>query len=280
VCHLVHRSISVAPPGRASALSDPRGAAGSCLPTSPDTASRLNVHVHLLALDGVYVEDEHGELCFHAHGAPSSAEVAEVARRSARRVHQAFKKEGRPSPWDDEHAVVDSGETDPLSVEQPGLFACCQAAAAGVAVSGERAGQPLLRLVAGDRAQPERSSDRAASSEPVGAKVAQTRSRSRTPPCTDTPCARATNGPWAASLSGPDAGSSAEATKERTPSVARPWSTEASIRPRWADGHDVAVCLLRASESFLPSLRCSRAPAAELAGCQDLSVAEPDATRM
>jgi len=46
-------------------------------------------------------------------------------------------------------------------------FACYQAAAAGIAVSGEREGQPLLRLVAGDRAQPERSSDRAASSEPA-----------------------------------------------------------------------------------------------------------------
>jgi len=29
-----------------------------------DSAVRLNVHVHLLALDGVYVEDEHGELSF------------------------------------------------------------------------------------------------------------------------------------------------------------------------------------------------------------------------
>jgi hypothetical protein len=124
-----------------------------------DSAVRLNVHIHLLALDGVYVEDERGELCFHALGAPSSAEVADIAERTARRVYRAFKKKGRPSPWDDEHAVGESGETDPLSVEQPGRFACYQAAAAGVAVSGERAGQPVLRLVAGERAQPERSSD-------------------------------------------------------------------------------------------------------------------------
>ena len=132
-----------------------------------DSAVRLNVHVHLLALDGVYIEGERGELGFHALGAPCSAEVADIARRTARRVHRAFKKKGRPSPWDDEHACVESGEADPLSVEQPGLFACYQAAAAGVAVSGERAGQPLLRLVAGGHAQPERSSDSAASSEPV-----------------------------------------------------------------------------------------------------------------
>ncbi|MBN1606297.1 MAG: hypothetical protein JW940_06670 [Polyangiaceae bacterium] len=52
------------------------------------------------------------------------------------------------SPWDEEHAAVDSGETDPFAVEQPGLFACYQAAAASVAVSGERAGQPVLATVA------------------------------------------------------------------------------------------------------------------------------------
>jgi hypothetical protein len=132
-----------------------------------DSAVRLDVHVHLLALDGVYVEDAQGELGLHALPVPLSAEVADIARRTARRVHRAFKKKGRPSPWDDERACADSGETDPFTVEQPGLLACYQAAAAGVAVSGEHAGQPLLRLVAGDRAQSERSSDRAASSEPA-----------------------------------------------------------------------------------------------------------------
>ena len=46
-------------------------------------------------------------------------------------------------------AFVDTGETDAFSSEQPGLFACYQAAALGIAVSAERAGQPLLRVVAG-----------------------------------------------------------------------------------------------------------------------------------
>jgi hypothetical protein len=44
------------------------------------------------------------------------------------------------SPWDE----ADAGEPDaePLSLEQPGLFACYDAAARGLSVSGERAGQP------------------------------------------------------------------------------------------------------------------------------------------
>lgn len=38
-----------------------------------------------------------------------------------------------------------SEEEHPFTVDQPGLFACYQAAALGVGVSGERAGQPTLR---------------------------------------------------------------------------------------------------------------------------------------
>ena len=132
-----------------------------------DSAIRLNTHLHVLGLDGVYIEDEQGELRFHALGTPSQAEVADIARRTAQRLHRAFQKKGRSSPWDDEHAFVDSAEADPFCVEQPGLFACYQAAASGVAVSGERAGQPVLRLVAGDRAEPEHSSDTRPPTEPA-----------------------------------------------------------------------------------------------------------------
>jgi hypothetical protein len=132
-----------------------------------DGALRLNVHLHVLGLDGVYVEDEHGLLRFHGLGTPGSDEVALIARRTALRVHRAFQKRGRPSPWDDEHAFVDSGEADPFSLEEPGLFTCYQAASSGVAVSGQGAGQPVLRLLAGSgRAESERPPAESAS-EPV-----------------------------------------------------------------------------------------------------------------
>jgi Putative transposase len=114
-----------------------------------DGALRLNVHLHCLGLDGVYVRDAQGALAFHELATPSSAEVRETARRTARRLHAAFIKRGRRSPWDDESAFVDSEETDAFSLEQPGLFACYQAAAQGIAVSGERAGQPVVRLAFG-----------------------------------------------------------------------------------------------------------------------------------
>ena len=80
----------------------------------------------------MYVEDEQGLVRFHALGTPASIEVAEIARRTVLRLHRAFQKQGRQSPWDDDQAFVDSGEADPFSLEQPGLFACYQAAASGV----------------------------------------------------------------------------------------------------------------------------------------------------
>jgi Putative transposase/Transposase zinc-binding domain len=132
-----------------------------------DGALRLNVHLHVLALDGVYVEDEQGELGFHALGTASSAEVADIARRTARRLHRAFQKQGRISPWDDEHAFVDSGDTDPFSLDEPGLFACYQAAASGIAVSAERAAEPVLRLLVQSPKGPERSTDDERADQPV-----------------------------------------------------------------------------------------------------------------
>ncbi len=51
-----------------------------------DSALRLNPHPHTLALDGVYVRGDDGQLDFQPLPAPSAEEVAEVARRTAARV--------------------------------------------------------------------------------------------------------------------------------------------------------------------------------------------------
>lgn len=132
-----------------------------------DGALRLNVHLHVLGLDGVYVDHEHGELRFHTLGTPSSVEVGDIARRTALRLHRAFQKKGRHSPWDEDHAFADSGDADPFSLEEPGLFACYQAAASGVAVSAERAGQPVLRLLVQSPQEPDASTEDQRAREPV-----------------------------------------------------------------------------------------------------------------
>jgi hypothetical protein len=108
-----------------------------------DSALRLNVHFHVLALDGVYVRDTStGRLVFHTLGTPTRAEVAEVAARTAERIEKVLKKAGRS--LDPEMA---EGAPPEICSEEPGLAACYAAAAQGVSVSGDRAGLPPLRLV-------------------------------------------------------------------------------------------------------------------------------------
>lgn len=57
-----------------------------------DSALRLNPHPHTLALDGVYVRGDDGQLDFHPLPAPSAEEVADVARRTAQRVGQLLEQ--------------------------------------------------------------------------------------------------------------------------------------------------------------------------------------------
>ena len=126
-----------------------------------DGALRLNVHLHVLSVDGVYVRAEDtGALQFHPLPTPTQNEVAEVARRSAARVEKILQRQGRSL---DPEMCCD--EQLQLELEEPGLAACYAAAARGVGVSGERAGQPTLRLVIpADGAEPTRGPNR---DEPV-----------------------------------------------------------------------------------------------------------------
>lgn len=104
-----------------------------------DSALRLNVHFHTLAPDGVYVRDAQGELIFEPLPEPTADEVAEVARRTAERVRRLLERRGRePGHAFDEH-------------EHPALGSCYAAAAQGLSLFGDRAGQPPLRLVDPDR---------------------------------------------------------------------------------------------------------------------------------
>jgi hypothetical protein len=97
-----------------------------------DGALRLNVHLHVLGLDGVYLR-RGGELTFRPLPTPTAHEVSDIARRTALRVHKAFVKRGRPSPWDDTDGSSDPEQSDPLSLDEPGLLSCYQAAAQGIA---------------------------------------------------------------------------------------------------------------------------------------------------
>jgi len=118
-----------------------------------DSALRLNVHFHVLSLDGVYVRespaDESSSLVFHSLPTPTSSQTAELAKRTAERIERILQKHGKSL----EPELADPNPTE-VQLEHPALAACYEKAALGVAISGERAGQPPLRLVSGPVQQP------------------------------------------------------------------------------------------------------------------------------
>lgn len=108
-----------------------------------DSALRLNVHMHALVLDGVYVHDgPRAPLEFLGLDTPTHADIAEVASRTASRIEKILKTHGRS--LDPE---LGEGEPPQLCLEDPALAGCYAAAAQGISVSGQRAGKPLLRLL-------------------------------------------------------------------------------------------------------------------------------------
>jgi hypothetical protein len=60
-----------------------------------DSSMRLNVHFHLLALDGVYVRQQDGALVWHSLATPTRAEVQDVAARTARCIQGILRAHGR-----------------------------------------------------------------------------------------------------------------------------------------------------------------------------------------
>ena len=74
--------------------------------------------------------------------APSHADIAEVASRTAARLEKLLRAHGRSLD-----PARDDGAPHELTLDEPGLAACYAAAAHGISVGGERAGKPPLRLL-------------------------------------------------------------------------------------------------------------------------------------
>jgi len=110
-----------------------------------DSALRLNVHFHSLFLDGVFVRDEAGALEFHELDEPSPEQVAEVAERTAKRVIKLLEMAGKHLD-----SELHDDETDEFVMRQPALASLYAAAARGVDLSGDRAGQPTMRFIQQD----------------------------------------------------------------------------------------------------------------------------------
>lgn len=122
-----------------------------------DSALRLNVHAHTLALDGVYVRDADSEkLVFHPLPSLTHEDVVEVATRTAERIRKVLQAHGRLA-----EEGCHAPEQDDFAIEQPALLSCYDAAVKGRDLLSERAGRPTLRLVDSAKATRAMNADKA-----------------------------------------------------------------------------------------------------------------------
>ena len=84
------------------------------------SALNLNIHFHMLFLDGVYIAGTKGaSVRFHRVNEPSSGELAQVVHQIAHRVGRYLERQG----WlerdaENDYLALETADDDPLSVLQ------------------------------------------------------------------------------------------------------------------------------------------------------------------
>jgi hypothetical protein len=102
-------------------------------------ALNLDPHFHVMAMDGIYIENGENELTFVRVGPPSDAEVARVADRVHRRVLRLLEQRGLSRQADPE-------EADTLRREEPLLAELYSASITGRVATGPRAGRRIVMM--------------------------------------------------------------------------------------------------------------------------------------
>ena len=96
----------------------------------------LNPHLHVLMLDGVYVDGDEAPV-FAAAPPLSDPEVQRIVQTIAHRIIRLYTKRG----------LLDDPPADRLADEEPVLAALTAASVQGIIATGERAGQRLRRAL-------------------------------------------------------------------------------------------------------------------------------------
>jgi hypothetical protein len=102
-------------------------------------ALNLDPHAHLMALDGLYIDDSKGNPVFQRVGPPTDAEVARVAERVHQRVLRLMQQRGLGPQADPE-------EADALRRDEPLLAEFYSASISGRVATGPRAGKRIARV--------------------------------------------------------------------------------------------------------------------------------------
>ena len=98
-------------------------------------AGNLNVHLHCCFSDGIFIEQDSGEVRFCRIEEPTIADILEITEKVFRRVHRWLEKR------------MDEYEHDALAENNSLLAACYQGSIKQMAALGPRAGLPFLRVV-------------------------------------------------------------------------------------------------------------------------------------
>jgi len=105
------------------------------------SALNLNLHFHLLALDGLYTVDDAGDPIFHRIPGIHDHEVARVVDRVSRRVVKYLRKSGRLSAQGEEVYIGDQSEDNDVT-----LAHLKRASISSRIALGERAGLKVRRI--------------------------------------------------------------------------------------------------------------------------------------
>ena len=111
------------------------------------SAANLNLHFHVICIDGVYAPGLDGQPEFFALRPPENSEVRELAQLLAKRIPALLKRRGIDTPQSDEE------ESDRLLRDQPWLSEVYAASVCGRLATGPEAGRRVA--VGGDRVDPE-----------------------------------------------------------------------------------------------------------------------------
>ena len=118
-----------------------------------DSALRLNLHFHVVALDGVYTETTEASgagMRFHALAPPENEEVAALLSQVSRRILRALVQSGRLRRTEEGYEIVGREECG-CETGASALESCQAASVRGRIALGPRAGSKVQRL--GDRVE-------------------------------------------------------------------------------------------------------------------------------
>jgi hypothetical protein len=111
-----------------------------------DSALRLNLHIHMLAFDGVYATDDNDRPQFQVLLAPDDDEIARLTASLAQRITKLLDRHSLGPDSDPE-------ESDSLRRDEPWLAGLYAAAVSGRTAYGPNAGRRVTRV--GDQIDPE-----------------------------------------------------------------------------------------------------------------------------